>query len=45
MAARERNQILVGLLYRAEALPEVRNRALFEGNYRRHCRREYPDWG
>jgi hypothetical protein len=38
MAARESNEVLVGLLGRAQALPEVRNSALFEGDHR--CHRE-----
>jgi hypothetical protein len=37
MAAGDRDEVLVGLLDRAESLPQVRNRPLFEGDNRRHC--------
>ncbi len=38
MTAGEGDQILVGFLGRAEALPQMRDRALFEGDDRRHWR-------
>ena len=36
MAAGEGDQVLVGLLDRAEPLAQVRHRPLFEGDHRRH---------
>jgi hypothetical protein len=42
VATRESDQVLVRLLDRAEALPEVRDCALFEGNDRRHRGQDTP---
>jgi hypothetical protein len=45
VTASKGDQVLVRFLDGAEALPEVRHRALFEGDHRRHRAREYPDGG
>ena len=36
MTAREGDEILIGLLGRAEPLPQSRHGAFFEGDHRRH---------
>src|SRR5689334_713904 len=40
MAAREGDQVLIRLLDRAQPLAQMRNRALFEGDHRRHVGKE-----
>ena len=45
MAAGEGDQVLVGFLDLAKPLAQVRNRAFFEGNNRRHRGREYARTG
>jgi hypothetical protein len=45
MTAGKGDQILIGLLRFAEPLAQVRHRALFEGDHRRHCGRGYARTG
>ena len=45
MAAGEGDQILVGLLDRAETVAQMRHRALFEGDDRSHGRGRYASAG
>ena len=45
MASGEGDEVLIGLLDRAEPAAQVRDRAFFEGDHRRHWRKEYAPSG